>query len=386
MPRTFHIGIIGFGGFGKFLFHHWSKLENVHIAAVADPVLQKLQDTGSAKAFADWREMLREKDIDLVAVATVPNSHAAIATACMEAGKHVLIEKPLAVTLADARKIIRVRDNTKTVAGIDFIMRFNPLLQHLQRLTQQGVFGKLRRVDVENYAQDEQLPQEHWFWNPSLSGGILIEHAVHFIDLVHFLSPAKVLAVNGLKHDRNYRQEDRVMANALYEGGLMATHYHSFARPGFFETAKIKLAYDLADLELHGWIPLWGEVKVLVNPQTKRTLQDSRFFELAEATPVDKTKDESRPEGWGDAAGQLDRQAIRSGGIHYEVSEMITGKFDMHRAKHDVYAACVQASLLDVLKKIENPAHELAAPLETGLDSLDIAVQATVSARGRFEK
>jgi predicted dehydrogenase len=381
MSRLFHIGIIGFGGFGKFLFHHWSKLENVHIAAVADPVAQKLQDVGSAKAFADWREMLREKDIDLVAVATVPNSHTAIATACMEAGKHVLIEKPLAVTLADARKIIRVRDNTKTVAGIDFIMRFNPLLQNLQRLTQQGVFGKLRRVDVENYAQDEQLPPEHWFWTPSLSGGILIEHAVHFIDLVHFLSPAKVLAVNGLKHDRNDRQEDRVMANALYEGGLMATHYHSFARPGFFETAKIKLAYDLADIELHGWIPLWAEVKALVNSSTKQMLQESPFFEPDEAVPVEKALDESRPEGWGDAGGQSGRRTVHSGGIHYEVSEMITGKFDMHESKQDVYAACVQASLLDVLHKIENPAHELAAPLETGLDSLDIAVRATESAR-----
>jgi predicted dehydrogenase len=381
MNRTFQIGIIGFGGFGKFLHHHWSHLENVHVAAVADPVASKLHGLGSAKAFSDWRNMLDLKELDLLAIATVPSSHELIATACMQAGKHLLIEKPLAVVLADARKIIQVRDETQTVAGIDLIMRFNPLLEHLSKLTQQGVWGNLRRIDVENYAQDEQLPPEHWFWKTEQSGGILIEHAVHFIDLSHFLSPGKVLAVNGLKHNRNDRQEDQIMANVLYEGGLIATHYHSFSRPGFFETTKIKLAYDLADIELEGWIPLRAEVRALVNEYTKEVLQNSPFFKISKAVSVDQTTDESRPDGWGDTTGTSNKRTIQSAGISYEVSEMITGTFDMQRSKQEVYAGCVQASLSDVLQKIDNPGHELRAPLEAGLESLEVAVRATASAR-----
>lgn len=384
MMRTFRIGIIGFGGFGKFLHHHWNRLENVDIAAVADSQPEKLQGPGPEKAFADWRLILREKEIDLVAIATVPHTHEVIATACMEAGKHVLIEKPLAVGLDGARRIIQVRDKTKAVAGIDFIMRFNPMLQALQSLGRQGIFGQLRRADVENYAQDEQLPPEHWFWNTGQSGGILVEHAVHFIDLVHFLSPARAIAVNGLKHNRNARQEDQVMANVLYEGGLLATHYHSFARPGFFESTRIKLAYDLADIELHGWIPLRAEVKALVNPSSKKTLLNNSLFRLSEIIPVERMPDESRPAGWGGASGKPNRQAIQSGGIRYEVSEMIAGRFSLQGGKEEVYASCVQASLLDVLRKIENPGHALAAPLEAGLESLEIAIRATESAREHF--
>jgi len=381
--RVYNIGIIGYGGFGKFLHHAWKPLENVRVVAIADQNADMMPPQEGIKTFTDWRSLLQEKDIDAIALVTEPSTHQAIATACMEAGKHVLIEKPLAISVEAAERIRQIRDRTGVVAAIDFIMRFNPLLQSIQALTQQGIFGKLRRVDVENYAQDEQLPPEHWFWDPKRSGGILIEHAVHFIDLVHFLSPAKLLSVNGLKHDRNPQQEDQVIANALYEGGLIATHYHSFARPGFFETTRIKLAYDLADIELKGWIPLGGTVTALVNPQTKWALIDSPFFKEEETINIEKAFDESRPAGWG-ISGITDqniRQNIHSGGIAYEVNEMVRGSFELGLAKQEVYADCVRASLLDVLKKIEVPAHHLTASLETGIASLVVAVRATESAR-----
>ncbi|MEI6412282.1 MAG: Gfo/Idh/MocA family oxidoreductase, partial [Bacteroidota bacterium] len=366
--RIFNIGIIGYGGFGKFLHNSWRSLENMRVVAIADKMADKTIGLSGIKVFKDWRDLLLEKEIDLVAIVTEPATHVDIAIACMEAGKHVLIEKPLAIGLSDAEKIIRTRDQTGTVAAIDFIMRFNPMLQAIQSLTQQGVFGALRRVDVENYAQDEQLPPEHWFWDPKRSGGILTEHAVHFIDLIHFIYPAKVQTVNGLKHNRNPQQEDQIMANVLYEGGLMTTHYHAFSRPGFFETTQIKLAYDLADIELKGWIPLEGTLNAIVNTKTKQALLDNPFFEFQELTSIENAFDESRPKGWGisNLPGETSRETIRSGGIFYNASEIITGTFRINRSKQEVYADCVRASLLDVLKKIENPAHQLAAPLETG--------------------
>lgn len=389
--KTFNIAIIGYGGFGKFLHNGWNKIDSARVTAVVDQDAGKMQGLEGIKTFTNWRDILNDKDIDLVAIVTEPSSHEMIATACMEAGKHVLIEKPLAITLADAQKIIEVRDKTGMVAGIDFIMRFNPLLQSIKSLTQKEVFGKLRRVDVENYAQDQQLPQWHWFWDHDLSGGILIEHAVHFIDLVHFISPSKVLSVNGLKHNRNPIQEDQIMANVLYEDGLIATHYHSFARPGFFEKTSIKLSYDLADIELHGWIPLEADIKVLVNVLTKQTLLSSPFFELGSAIPVESASDESRPAGWGtdDNTAELPNaqeshptsRRISSGGIDYVVEEVLTGRLELGRSKQEVYTSCIQASLFDVMHKIKTPAYKLTAPLEAGLASLEVAVRATESAR-----
>jgi predicted dehydrogenase len=380
--KIFNLGIVGYGGFGKFLHNAWQQMDHVRVAAIADLFGDKLQNLEGVSVFTDWRELIRHENIDLVAIVTEPSTHEAIATACMEAGKHVLIEKPLAIFQQEALRIMQVRDKTGMIAATDFIMRFNPLLQSLQRLTQAGVFGRLRRVDIENYAQDEQLPPEHWFWDTARSGGILVEHAVHFIDLVHFLQPDKILAVNGLKHDRNDLQEDQIMVNVLYEGGLIATHYHAFSRPGFFEKTKIKLAYDLADLELHGWIPLRGELSALVNQQTKKRLLDNPFFKLSGTIPIEEAADESRPKGWGIAeTGKAHQRTVRSGGIYYEADELLTGIFDLEKPKQEVYMNCVQGSLKDVLEKINNPEHELTAPLEAGLASLEVAILGSSSAR-----
>ena len=381
--KVFNIGIIGFGGFGKFLFNAWNQLDNVQVTAIADINAAAITGIENVAFFIDWKDMILSENIDLIAIVTEPSTHQVIANACMRAGKHVLIEKPLAINTSDARAIIKTRDQTGVVAAIDFIMRFNPLLQTIRSLNQAGVFGKLRRVDVENYAQDEQLPPQHWFWHHDRSGGILIEHAVHFIDLVHFLSPSKHLTVNGLKHNRNALQEDQIMANVLYESGLIATHYHSFARPGFFETTDIKLSYDIADIQLHGWIPLSAEVKVLVNEQSKEKLLSNPFFECLHAELVASATDESRPAGWGisDINISKDKQFVRSGGIQYEADEMITGRFRLGRSKQEVYADCVKSSLLDVLQKVSDSSHTLMASLESGLSSLEIAELATVSAR-----
>ncbi|MCC6410358.1 MAG: Gfo/Idh/MocA family oxidoreductase [Saprospiraceae bacterium] len=379
----YNIGIIGYGGFGKFLHNAWNQLGEVRVVAVAEKDAAKMQGLDGVKTYTNWHDMLHDPEVDVVAIVTEPSTHETIATACLEVGKHILIEKPLAVNMADAQKILEIRDQTGMVAGIDFIMRFNPLLEAIRDLTQKGVFGKLRRVDVENYAQDEALLPSHWFWDIGRSGGILVEHAVHFIDLVHFISSAKVLAVNGLKHNRNPGQEDQIMANVLYDDGLIATHYHAFTRPGFFEVTKIKLAYDLADVELHGWIPLSAEVKALVGPATRTSLFEHPLFKMNTLTPIEKASDESRPAGWGplDSSKDETRKTVRSGGIAYEANEIVQGILSLGKTKQEVYIDCVQASLLDVLAKISDPNHNLTAPLEAGLVSLGIAVTASDSAR-----
>ncbi|MHC4675278.1 MAG: Gfo/Idh/MocA family protein [Planctomycetota bacterium] len=382
--KVYKIGIIGYGGFGQFLHNSWDQLDNVWVTAVADEIAER-NPGGEVKFYGRWQDLVGDGGLDIVSIVTPPSSHGELACAAMEAGKHVLVEKPLATTIEDGRRIIEVRDKTGKVGTVNFMLRFNPLVKMLGSLTTEGVFGQLRHADVENYAQDEGLGVDHWFWDREVAGGILIEHAVHFIDLVHSLTDQKFKSVGGMVYNRNPQQEDQVLASVLYEGGLMATHYHSFSRPGFFENTSIRLVYDLAQIDIEGWIPLTGRISVLVNRGSKEKILELPNFKIEQLVGVDQVGDESRPEGWGSDLGSMgpaDRRKVRSGGIEYEVEQLLAGTFAVGRPKQEVYADCVRAMMTDITRKIENPEHKLRVRLEDGLSSLEVACLATEKGRG----
>ncbi len=377
--KKYHIGIIGYGGFGKFLHHSWRKKDNLEIAAVAD-LNPENKPAKNIRFYKQWQDLLKDDDIDIVSIATPPSTHADMACAAMKSHKNVLLEKPLAITIKDANRIIKTRKQTGKIATVDYMLRFNPLLEKLQSLTRKKTFGELRRVSVENYAQSSSLPPDHWFWNTNMSGGILIEHAVHFIDLVHFFTPARPEKVNGLSCPSKKNHENPVLADILYDNGLMATHYHAFSRPGFFEETTIRMIYDLAQIELKGWIPLSGIVTALTNSKTIKDLQQLYNFRITNSNAIENIKDDSRPEGWGEQPGEMKKRIISSG-IEYQVDKMISGIFHLSMTKAEAYSECLRAILNDIVLAIENPGHALRVSLNDGLSSLKIAVKATESAQ-----
>lgn len=333
--------------------------------------------------YADWRELLEAERPDIAVVATPPATHAEIACAAMDAGAHVIVEKPLATTLEDARRVIATRDRTGRRATVDLLMRYHPFLERLREITHAGILGRPFRVDVENYAQGESLPPDHWFWDRELSGGILVEHGVHFIDLVHYLcGDPEPRCIAGAEYTREDGLTDRMLAEILYEGGLLATHFHAFSRPGFLEVTVLRLAYDLGEVELRGWIPLSGRVRALVDRKGGEALKSLPNAIVEEERPVEEMDDASRPEGWGDEwplpppPGPI----VRSGGREYRVEKCITLSLALDRGKREVYAECLRALMRDFLRWVEDPAHSPRVTLEDGLKSLRIALEATKAA------
>ena len=376
--KKYRIGIIGYGGFGKFL-HHWlDKLENVEITAVTDSG-SHFQSSENFKSYTDWHDLVNDAEVDIVCIVTPPNLHAEMACAAMKSGKHVLLEKPVAITLESAEKLLEVQKETGMVITVDHMIRYNPIIQQLKQLGQSGAFGKLRHVVVNNYAQDTALPNEHWFWNEAISGGIMVEHGVHFFDIVHALSNQQYKEVYGCSHQRNELQRDRMAAMVLYDDGLIGDYYHAFSGPGFFEQTTIHLAYDLARVEIEGWMPLKGTLKALVNDQIKEQLQNIPGWEVTENNSMDALRDVSRPEGWGDSdsTDSTGNQQIHAGGVDYDVTEMISGNFEIHQTKGEVYGKCVQDILSDMIRKIENNQHKLNITIEDAVEALKIALLAS---------
>ena len=330
--------------------------------------------------YSNWQALLADESIDIVVIATPPATHAEIALAALEHNKHIILEKPISICTVDAQKIAKLHQQSDRVLVIDFMLRFHPVIRLLKDWAAVRPFGRLRRVLVENYAQDEGLPAEHWFWDKKLSGGILIEHGVHFIDLVNFITGAIPIDITGTKFERSPSQEDQVLANVCYDNGVIATHYHDFSRPGFFESTTLKFIFDLAEIETTGWIPLSGQVKALVNDHTAPLLENLPGFTVTNQQPIKAIKDDSRPEGWGnpDSASTSDKKTISSGGSEYSLTHLITGDFQLGKTKEEVYCQLVNEVLDNVIANIMDRSVPVFITLDEAIMSIQIAEAALV--------
>jgi predicted dehydrogenase len=206
-----------------------------------------------------------------------------------------------------------------------------------------------------------------------------VEHGVHFFDIINALGGQKYNEVFGISHKRNETQRDRVSAMVLYEDGLIADYYHAFSGPGFFEQTTIHLAYDLARIEIEGWMPMKGTVKALVNSQSRDTFKSLPEWNEISSEVIGSNGDESRPEGWGTAEEKSGQKNgfIKAGGISYKADHMITGTFEIQLTKGEVYGKCVQEILTDVIQKIEDKDHKLKITIEDGTKALKIALLAS---------
>jgi len=355
--KKYKIGIIGYGGFGKFLHHWWAQLENVEIAAIADSGSHS-EDTSNGITYQNWEDMIHDPEIDIVSIVTPPGLHVEMACAAMKAGKHVLLEKPAATTKEGAWKILDTQRETGMTITVNHMIRYNPIIQNFMQLGKSGALGKLRHVVVNNYAQDASLPADHWFWDEEMSGGIFVEHGVHFFDIVNALSGQQYTKVYGTSTHRNESQHDRVSAMVSYNDGLIASYYHAFSGPGLFEQTTINLVYDLARVEIEGWMPMKGTVKALVNKQTKEELKSIPGWTINQSEPIHEGNEE----------------LTYCSGIAYDVDEMLSGTFGINQTKAEVYGKCVQLIMSDLIEKIENKDHELTITLENAIEALEIAI------------
>src|SRR5690554_6667036 len=150
MATKIKIGIIGCGGIanGKHM-PSLAKLDNVEMVAFCDIIEERAQQaaaefgTADAKVYTDYTELLADKSIEVVHVLTPNNSHSEITVAALEADKHVMCEKPMAKTSAEAQAMIEAAKRTGKKLSIGYQNRFRPDSQHLRLITQRGDLGEV---------------------------------------------------------------------------------------------------------------------------------------------------------------------------------------------------------------------------------------------------
>src|SRR5438093_10339858 len=164
------------------------------------------RDFGIPHVFSDGAELARAPDVDLVVVSSTPDSHARCAIAALEAGKHVLCEKPMAIDAFEAAQMVAAsQQHPDSLAWIDHELRYEPNRRRARELIRSNAIGELWHIELslKPYLRGDGRPQAfdapwNWWSDASRGGGILGAVGSHLIDLFRFWSGSEITHVAGL--------------------------------------------------------------------------------------------------------------------------------------------------------------------------------------------
>jgi UDP-N-acetylglucosamine 3-dehydrogenase len=194
------VAVIGVGFWGKNHVRVFSELSETELLAVCDVNMERtkhIAEQYGVKAYSDSRKLLNRKDIEAVSICTWTTTHAAEAMRVLKADKHALVEKPLANTVREARKIVNFAKQRDRHLMVGFIERFNPSVQRAKNMLKKGEIGELVSATAKRVSE----------WPERIGDvGVVKDYAIHEIDVMRKIfeeDPTTVYArVGNLKHTK----------------------------------------------------------------------------------------------------------------------------------------------------------------------------------------
>ncbi len=372
MKKDLTIGIIGAGSFAAFAASSFLKIEGIKIIAAADineAAGKQLAAALNATYYPQYEALLKDDAVDLVYIATPPFLHAEMSEKALLAGRHVICEKPAALKTADAVALQALAKEKKLLYVVNLMQRYNPLYEVVKNIVQQKMMGNFLHGFFENYASDENLHQDHWFWDEAKSGGIFIEHGVHFFDLFcGWLGEGKV--INGFQLNRENvatKMYDRVQATVLYGEGAV-NFYHGFDQPKILDRQEMRLQFERGDITLYGWVPVRMKLYGIFKKEDLKRLQE--MIEPC-STVHHNSNDQAAKKGKGKFAEII-------------FDEEVTVECGSNAGKQDRYQQMLAAMLDDQWNWIKNNDHIRVIDDNNAVQSLQMAVAAKEIAQKNF--
>lgn len=194
-----NIGIIGCGLLGN---KRAAVLGEHRLCVAADLELQRAKQLVAghpgAVASSDWQEVVNHRDVEVVLISTTPDQLAAITLACVQKGKHVLVEKPAGTSSAQLREVLQQAEANNVVVRVGFNHRFHPAMQKAKALIHEGVVGEIMFIRARYGHGGRVGYDKEWRMNAHISGGgELIDQGFHLIDLSRWFLGREFTSVTG---------------------------------------------------------------------------------------------------------------------------------------------------------------------------------------------
>jgi UDP-N-acetyl-2-amino-2-deoxyglucuronate dehydrogenase len=225
-----NIGIIGSGNISGTHARAASTIPGVTVAAVYGRSAERVERLASqhgARAYTDLDRFLQHRSMDIVAIGTPSGLHATHGIAAADRGLHVLVEKPIDVTVARANALIAAADTNRVKLGVFFQDRFAPGVRALKRLVDDGTLGRpiLASARVKWFRPPEYYAGSSWRGTRALDGGgALMNQGVHTVDLLLWLlGPVRRVYARTTAALHKIDVEDTAVAVLEFESGALAT-------------------------------------------------------------------------------------------------------------------------------------------------------------------
>jgi len=244
MQEKVKVGIIGFGFMGTTHYNIYRNHPKAQIVAMADIDPRKRNgdisavcgnisggdnskplDLSGIITYADGMELIRDPEVELVDICVPVYLHKQYALAVIAAGKHVLCEKPLARTSADAKEIVAAARKSTQAVMVGMCVRFWPEYAHTACMIASGKAGKVRSATFKRLSPDiNGNGWENWFMKSELSGGAIFDLHLHDTDFIRYVfGMPKAVTAFGVKGIRSDNGIDHVMARYDYGDGALIT-------------------------------------------------------------------------------------------------------------------------------------------------------------------
>jgi predicted dehydrogenase len=192
MTAKIRIGVVGAGNIGNVHLNVFGKLEDVEIAGVTDAYLplaeQRAQEHGLAKVYANPQEMFEDTSVDAVVIGVPNKYHAPLAVEALQKGKHVLLEKPMAISADAAKAILEAKQQSGRILMMAHQMRWSGVARALKQQVEEGKLGRIYNAKTGWFRKKGIPGWGTWFTRMDESGGgPLIDIGVHMLDMTLYL-------------------------------------------------------------------------------------------------------------------------------------------------------------------------------------------------------
>jgi myo-inositol 2-dehydrogenase / D-chiro-inositol 1-dehydrogenase len=248
MTAPVRFALAGFGAWGKLHAQSIAAHSEAKLVAIAAP-----SETSQAEArklypdahvFSDARQMIEKVDFDIIDIVTPSSTHREIAEAAMERGRHVLLEKPMAISLNDCRALVNRAEASQVKLAVGHELRLSSQWGAIKRIIAQGVIGEPQYVLVELSRKPYRLGASGWRYDPNRVGSWVLEEPIHFFDLARWYlessgDPIELVAYANSRDSDRPTLFDNFSAMFKYANGSYAVVSQTLAAFEHHQTVKV---------------------------------------------------------------------------------------------------------------------------------------------------